>query len=89
MTDISALHAEQIAQAHRRLDAQDSRLTTVEGLVTDLKVLTAQEAVRSRNIEAQLKEIKSAIHWVGGLVIGGFITAAIGYALSGGFHVGS
>lgn len=81
MADISTHHAEQLAIAHRRLDAHDSRINKIE-------VSAAGEAVRSQNIEEALTEIKSGITWITRLVIGGIIAGIITFALAGGFNVG-
>ena len=78
MTDIS----QQITQAHQRLDAH-------EGRITKLETHTAVEAVRSEHIQQSLKKIDDGITWVIRLVVGGLILAAIGFAMNGGFHVGS
>lgn len=88
MTEFGQHHAEQIALAHRRLDAHDARHEKTDHQLSELKVRAAEEAVRSRHIEVKLNEISSGIRWVIGIVLGGFITAAVGYAMSGGFNVG-
>ena len=80
VTDIDAHRAEQVALAHRRLDAQESRINKLE-------IHTAGEAVRSQNIERSLTEIQSGITWVTRLVIGGLIGAALAFIISGGFNV--
>lgn len=80
MTDIDAHRAEQIAQAHRRLDAQESRIHKLE-------IHTAGEAVRSQNIERSLADIQSGITWITRLVIGGIIAAAVAFVITGGLNV--
>lgn len=89
MTDFGQLHADQIAQAHRRLDAHEARHSKSEERLTGLEVSRATEAERSRNIEVSLADIKASITWVIRLVIGGLIAGAVTFALSGGFHVGT
>ncbi len=73
-------HVDQIVQAHRRLDAQESRITKLE-------IHSAGEAVRSQNIERSLTEIQSGITWITRLVIGGIIVGIVTFLLSGGFNV--
>lgn len=81
MTDISHL-AEQTAQAHRRLDLHEGRLTRLE-------VHTAEEKVMRENIQRSLGEIQAGITWITRLVIGGLALGAIAFIISGGLNVGS
>lgn len=82
MSDLPQHHADQIAQAHRRLDTHETRLTKLE-------IHSAGETVRSQNIERSLGEIQSGITWITRLVIGGIIAGAVAFLISGGFNVGS
>lgn len=81
MTDFSQ-HAAQLQQAHQRLDAH-------EGRITKLETHTAVEAVRSEHIQTSLEKIEGGITWITRLVVGALILAAIGFAMNGGFNVGS
>lgn len=79
MTDLSPHHADQIVQAHRRLDGHEARLAKLE-------VTAAGEAVRSANIERSLSEIRSDTRWAVRLIIGALLAAVVAFALRGGFH---
>jgi len=81
VTDIN-FHAERIDQAHRRLDAQEKRITSLE-------TLTAVTAERNQNIRDDLNDIKGSLTWITRLVIGGIIAGAVAFLISGGFNVGS
>lgn len=81
MTDLSHHHAEQIVQAHRRLDGQDARIAKLE-------IHAAGETVRSHNIERSLTEIQDGIKWITRIVIGGMAAAIVAYMMKGGFNVG-
>lgn len=87
MTDTTALHADQIAQAHRRLDAHDARHVKHDERLTTLEIHTAREAERSQNIVRSLAKIESGITWITRLVIGGLIAGIVTFLLSGGVHV--
>lgn len=80
MTEFGAHHADNIAHAHRRLDAHETRINRLE-------VTQAGEAVRAQNIERSLGEIQSGITWITRLVVGGIIAGAVAFALAGGFNV--
>ncbi|MDR5655235.1 hemolysin XhlA family protein [Ruixingdingia sedimenti] len=81
MTDISPHTAAQIAQAHKRLDAHENRITKIE-------IHTAGESVRMQNIEHQLASLQSGVSWANKLIIGGIVMGVIAFLLQGGFHVG-
>lgn len=81
MSDISQF-VERLQNAHQRLDLHDGRINRLE-------VNTAEEKVRAVQIEKSLTKIQDSITWLLRLVVGALILAAIGFALKGGFHVGS
>lgn len=85
MTDIS----QQLGQVHQRLDVHDGRIDAQDGRITKLETHTAVEAVRSEHIQKSLNKIDDNITWVLRLVVGALILAVIGFAMGGGFHVGS
>lgn len=87
MTESSALHADQIAQAHRRLDAHDARHVKSDERLTALEIHSAREAERSQNIVRSLAKIEAGITWITRLVIGGLIAGIVTFLLSGGFNV--
>lgn len=82
MTEFGPHHADQIVQAHRRLDAHDARINKME-------VDHAREAERSIHIQKSLGEIQSGITWITRLVIGGIIAGIVTFVLAGGLNVGS
>lgn len=57
MTEFGPHHHDQIVQAHRRLDAHDARINTME-------ISQAREAERSVHIQRSLGEIQSGITWI-------------------------
>lgn len=81
MTEFGTHHAEQIAQAHRRLDAHDMRLNTIE-------VSQAREAERNVQMQKSLGEIQENLKWITRLLLGGIIGAAITFVVAGGLNVG-
>lgn len=82
MTEFGPHHADQILQAHRRLDAHDLR-------INGLEISQARETERSINIQKSLGEIQSGITWITRLVIGGIIAGAVTFMIAGGLNVGS
>lgn len=80
MTDLTPHHADQIVQAHRRLDGHEARLAKLE-------LHSAGEAVRSQNIEKSLSEIQDGIKWMTRIVVGGIVAALLAYILKGGLNV--
>ena len=81
MSDFT-LHIERIAQAHKRLDGQETRLTSLE-------TRTAVAAEESRQIRADLSDIKGSLTWITRLVIGGILAGVVAFIISGGLNVGS
>ncbi len=69
-----------ILQVHRRLDAHDSRLKTLE-------TQQAVAAERSETIKLALDEIRGDQRWLIKLVIGGILAGVVGFLIKGGFHV--
>lgn len=80
MTEFGPHHADQIAQAHRRLDAHEGRLTKLE---TSSAVATE----RLENFQRSLDKIDSGIGWLIKLVIGGIVAGALAFMMGGGFNV--
>lgn len=69
-----------LLQAHRRLDAHDSRI----------KALETQQAVaaeRSEAIKEALGEIRGDQRWLIRLVIGGILAGVVAFLIRGGFNV--
>lgn len=80
MTEFGPHHHDQIVQAHRRLDAHDARINTME-------ISQAREAERSVHIQRSLGEIQSGITWITRLVLGGLIAGGVTFILAGGLNV--
>ncbi|WP_051419670.1 hemolysin XhlA family protein [Paracoccus pantotrophus] len=70
-----------LLQVHRRLDAHDSRIQTLE-------TRQAVAAVEAENIQKSLAKIEGGIGWLLKLVIGGIIAGVVAFLIRGGFHVG-
>lgn len=68
-------------QVHRRLDAHDSRIVSLE-------TQQAVAAERSETIKQALDEIRGDQRWLIRLVIGGILAGVTAFLLRGGFHVG-
>lgn len=81
MTEFGPHHVDQIVQAHRRLDAHDARLNSVE-------INQARDAERSANIQKSLSEIQDGVKWITRLVIGGILAGVVTFVLAGGLSVG-
>ncbi|ARE40896.1 hypothetical protein RGUI_2755 [Rhodovulum sp. P5] len=80
MTEIDQ-HPHGIAQAHRRLDAHEQRIASLE-------TMAAVATERDRQIREDLGTIKGGIKWLMVLVLGGLGAAAVDFILSGGLaHV--
>lgn len=68
-------------QVHRRLDAHDSRIKTLE-------TQQAVAAERSETIKQALDEIRGDQRWLIRLVVGGILAGVVAFLIRGGFHVG-
>lgn len=78
MTDASQ-HAASYAEAHRRLDMHETRLTKLE-------TVSAVAAERSEHIQKSLDKIESSQSWLIRLVLGGIIMGVIAFLLKGGLN---
>lgn len=76
-------HAPQdhLLQVHRRLDAQDTRISKLE-------TQAAVAAERAENIQRSLQKIEDSIGWLIRLVVGGILAGVVAFLIRGGFDVG-
>ncbi len=79
MSDVT--HHDPLLQVHRRLDAHDNRIQSLE-------TRQAVAAVEAENIQKSLAKIEGGIGWLLKLVIGGLLAGVLAFLIRGGFHVG-
>ena len=58
----------------------------IEKRLQSLELRSAVDEVHRRNVETRLTGIEEALRWIVRLLIGGLLTAALAYALSGGLN---
>ena len=61
----------------------------IEKRLTETEKRSAVDAVVTSNIEKRLDSIEDTLKWLVRLIIGAIILAAVGYALNGGFNIGT
>lgn len=80
MADTPHASAADLAQAHRRLDAHEGRITRVE-----TRMAVSEE--RYDHIRASLDKIENGQTWITRLILAGFAAALIGFVVKGGLNV--
>ena len=67
----------------------DHWMREIEKRLTETEKRFAVDAVVTSNVEKRLDSIEDTLKWLVRLIIGAIILAAVGYALNGGFDIGT